>query len=503
MADEKDWKTKYFTSLQQLEDMETTWYKLEKLLRKGIARVAISAKGINTQLDQLLQKIQQHSRNKDDIALDNDLEELSTLLSKMDASQPVQLDNETDTTADFHHYLLQLIGQLHFNTDYKSRIEDLKKSIHSMDSNQCLGNLAEILNELLAHETSDKTSIQQVLISLIEKITLTHGSSDQLNIIQNKLDSEFNEADWHRYLDEIITEIHHIIHGINHEKIEMESLIVDVTRQLNEISNVLTDEQTDTLAGRKDAVDLQNLMTTSVENIQSQVNQESDINKLKSGIKDHLDSIKSGVSSFISRDNHRYQKAEQRNQKLQIQIKTMEQESDQLQQKLNENRHKLMFDTLTGVRSRLSYDENLEQEILRWYRFQETFCFAILDIDHFKRVNDQFGHNAGDKALQIVAKMMTQKIRKTDYLFRIGGEEFVLLLPKTTLKNGKPLVEKIRASVGKTSFHFKKQKVEISLSAGLTEIISTDNAESIYERADKALYEAKNSGRNQLIVKTA
>ncbi|MCK4709784.1 MAG: GGDEF domain-containing protein, partial [Gammaproteobacteria bacterium] len=229
----------------------------------------------------------------------------------------------------------------------------------------------------------------------------------------------------------------------------------------------------------------------------------NDISKLKNSIKDQINSIKTGVSIFITRDNDRYQISEQRNNRLQQKIKSMEQESDKLQQKLYENKQKLMFDTLTGARSRLSYDEILEQELQRWTRYKDEFSFALLDIDHFKRVNDQFGHNAGDKALQIVAKMMSKHIRKTDFLFRIGGEEFVLLLPKTNLQNAQPLVEKIRASVGSSSFHFKQKKVEISLSAGLTTITTGDHAESIYERADKALYEAKNGGRDQLVVKSA
>ncbi len=503
MADEKDWKTKYFNSLQQLEDMETTWYKLEKLLRKAVSRLSITAKGINAPLDKLLQKIQKNSRNKNDAALDLNLEKLSNLLAKMDITHPVQLTEESNSDEDFHSSLLQLINQLQFDTDYKARIDEFKASIGNMDNDQCLSNLADILNELLLHEPSDKASTQQVIISLIEKIALAHGSTKQLDSIQEKLDSDVDCVDWGGYLDDIISEIHSIIRSVNHEKVEMESLIVDVTRQLNEISNVLTDEQTDSLEGRKDAANLQSLMTESVENIQTQVFQEDDIYKLKGNIKEHLDSIKTGVSSFVQRDNERYQKAGKRNAELQQQIKFMEKESSELQQKLSENRQKLMFDTLTGVRSRLSYDEVLEQELIRWSRYQETFSFAILDIDHFKIVNDQFGHNAGDKALQIVAKMMAENIRKTDFLFRIGGEEFVLLLPKTTLQNAQPLVEKIRSSVGSSSFHFKQQRVEISLSAGLTAITGEDSAESIYERADKALYEAKNGGRDQLILKSA
>jgi len=503
VADKKDWKAKYFNSLQQLEDMETTWYKLEKLLRKAISRISISAKGINDQLDTLLQKIQKNSCKKNDAALELNLEELSTLLAKMDVTQPAQCFEAGSSNADFHASLLQLINQLQFDTGYKARIDNFKASISSMDSDQCLSNLAEIVNELLPQEPSDKSSIQQVLISLTEKIALAHGTSKQLEGIQEKLGSDFECIDWGSYLDDIISEIHSIIRGINHEKIEMESLIVDVTRQLNDISNVLTDEQIDSLEGRKDSANLQSLMTESVESIQTQVIQEDDIHKLKSSIKEHLGSIKTGVSSFVQRDNERYLKAEKRNSELQQQIKLMEKESSELQIKLSENRQKLMFDALTGVRSRLSYDEILEQEISRWSRYHETFSFAILDIDHFKVVNDQFGHNAGDKALQIVARMMAKNIRKTDFLFRIGGEEFVLLLPKTTMQNAQPLVEKIRSSVGTSSFRFKQQRVDISLSAGLTAITSEDSAESIYERADKALYEAKNSGRDQLILKSA
>ncbi|MCK4710810.1 MAG: hypothetical protein KAU21_19505, partial [Gammaproteobacteria bacterium] len=296
MADEKDWKAKYFNSLQQLEDQESTWKQLEKLLRKAISRLAISAKGFRAPLDQQLQKIQQHSKDKDDAALSSDLEELSSLLAKMDITQPAPSTVETNENSNFHSYLLRLIDQLFLDTDSQSRIDDFKESIAELDTDQSLNSLAEILNELLQHEPVDETAIQHVLISLIEKISLTHGNSEQLNAIKEKLDFSFESGQWSAYLDDIISEIHSIIHGINHEKIEMESLIVDVTRQLNEISSVLTDDQSDTQVGRKDAQQLENLMNQSVENIQAQVNQENDISKLKSSIKDQINSIKTGVS---------------------------------------------------------------------------------------------------------------------------------------------------------------------------------------------------------------
>ena len=523
MAIEKDWKQKYYDSLQQLDDRQGTWDELDKLLRKAISRLAITAKGINKRLDKILTSIQAHSRDKKDIALEQDLLDLSDLLAKLDdesiakgksvetagASSNTHTASQSNTAAqpeaDIHPYILKLIKTLHFETAKSGSsplqsLDDLIKNLDRLDAEQSITRLADLINPFLDQSPQDDALIKEILIILVEKISFTHGSSEHLERLKEKLHSTFNITDWHEYLDEMVAEIRNIIQGINSEKIELESLIVDVTRQLSEISEVLVDEKSDSVAGHNDSLKLQAMMHQSVDNLQQKVIHESDINQLKSAINENLTTIKQGVEEFRKQDEVRFSKAEKRNTQLQLQIQQMEQESGQLQKKLSENRKKLMYDSLTQVRNRMSYDELLDQELSRYARYKEDFSFAILDIDHFKRVNDSFGHNAGDKALQIVAKMMSKYIRKTDFLFRIGGEEFVLLLPKTTLEHAQPLVEKIRSSIATASFHFKQQKVEMSMSAGLTVIKDTDNAETIFERADAALYEAKNSGRNRLIV---
>jgi diguanylate cyclase len=144
----------------------------------------------------------------------------------------------------------------------------------------------------------------------------------------------------------------------------------------------------------------------------------------------------------------------------------------------------------------MAYDERIQQELARWTRYETPFSYVILDIDFFKRINDNYGHNAGDKALKIVAQLMTTYVRQSDYVFRIGGEEFVLLLTNTAQDNANKLVEKMRAGIAASSFHFKGEPVTLTLSAGITETRKGDNVESIYERADKALYKAKHSGRD-------
>lgn len=499
--DKKDWKEKYFDSLQQLEDNLESWTDLENLLRKAISRLALSATGTHEKLDKLLSSIRQHSRNKNNDALEADLNKLANLLTQIDAEKGKENSEPQNTLIQDH--ILKLILQLQLDKQFQAQLNEFKRSISTLSSEECINQLAGLINQFLDYEPSDKESINEVLLTLIDKIAFTHGNSDQLSAIKENLDNNFNVENWHSYLDKIIAEVRIIIKGINEEKVELESLIVDVTRQLNEISSVLTDEHSDSLQGRRETQHLQSLMDQNVKYIQSTVEQAQDLDGLKVSINTNLESIRQGVTDFVVNDNRRFKKSEDRNAALQKQIKLMEDESEQLKHKLTENRQKLMFDTLTGARSRLSYEEILDQEITRWARYQEVFSYALLDIDHFKNINDQFGHNTGDKALQIVANIMSGNIRKSDFLFRIGGEEFVLLLPKTSLDAATPLVEKIRSSVGQTGFHFKQQKVEIRLSGGITAIREKDTAESIFERADKALYDAKNGGRDQLVVKPA
>ena len=230
--------------------------------------------------------------------------------------------------------------------------------------------------------------------------------------------------------------------------------------------------------------------------IQKNFQSSTNLQELKSEISKNIETIRGGVDEFVDRFNERHEATEERNLKLTQQLSRMEQETQELQVMLKENRAKLMYDALTGVYSRMAYDDRIMQELSRWSRYQTPFSYAILDIDHFKRINDTYGHNAGDKALKLVAQMMQSYVRQSDYVFRIGGEEFVLLLTSTEINNAAGMVEKMRMGIADSSFHFKGKPVQLTLSAGITETRSGDNVESIYERADKALYKAKNSGRN-------
>ncbi len=158
------------------------------------------------------------------------------------------------------------------------------------------------------------------------------------------------------------------------------------------------------------------------------------------------------------------------------------------------------IDALTGVPNRLGYEQHIAQEFARWKRFKNSLVLIVCDIDRFKRINDDYGHAAGDKALKTLAKVLSQNIRETDYLARYGGEEFALIMPGATQGDAKMVAEKLRQSIESSGFHFKNEPLTITMSCGVAEFKKGDVPTDVFERADAALYKAKQTGRNKVVI---
>ena len=157
-----------------------------------------------------------------------------------------------------------------------------------------------------------------------------------------------------------------------------------------------------------------------------------------------------------------------------------------------------LSDALTGFRNRRWLDQTLPRIIQRQLHASEPLCLAIMDIDHFKRVNDGFGHAAGDAVLVQVGQLVRAKLRPADFAARIGGEEFALVLPQTSLKGAITAVERVREAIAGTAFdHDGRALPQVTVSLGLAELAPGVNSEQLLARADVALYAAKQSGRNR------
>lgn len=156
-------------------------------------------------------------------------------------------------------------------------------------------------------------------------------------------------------------------------------------------------------------------------------------------------------------------------------------------------------DALTGLANRRHFRAVLEREIDRVARTGESALLLVLDIDHFKHVNDTYGHAAGDKVLRIVAQALAKQLRSSDFIARYGGEEFVMILPGTAIDNGTTLANRMRELVARIGFHFSGKPLVITISCGITQLRAGDDPGSVFERADRALYRAKEGGRNCVV----
>ncbi len=161
-------------------------------------------------------------------------------------------------------------------------------------------------------------------------------------------------------------------------------------------------------------------------------------------------------------------------------------------------------DELTGLFNRRYFMNRLNQEFERVKRYESAFTFIMIDIDHFKRINDIHGHLAGDSALKNAADILKKALRLTDTVGRIGGEEFAILLPETEIDHGVEIAERLRRKIDESELRYESAKLKLTISAGISDsVLSDETADSILKRADTALYRAKEEGRNRVFSVSA
>ena len=167
-----------------------------------------------------------------------------------------------------------------------------------------------------------------------------------------------------------------------------------------------------------------------------------------------------------------------------------------LQEEMAETRQLLNEDALTGTLNRRGLDQTLTREIARAQRGDGNLSLSMVDLDFFKKVNDNFGHEAGDHMLVHFANLIKSVMRKSDALVRYGGEEFTLILPDTDARGTHFVLARLQQLMSKTPLEYEGRKINTTFSAGIATLRPDENGHTLLRRADEALYTAKNSGRN-------
>ncbi|MBP5951112.1 diguanylate cyclase [Pseudomonas sp. P42] len=337
--------------------------------------------------------------------------------------------------------------------------------------------------------------IEDTLIGLLDDLTLPERHRPQAEAMRERLKHGLNWYELIPILDDLATLMLAITDSGQHE---FEAYL----QQLNERLEAFQSNLQAASEGHADNSSAARAMDTQireqVDGLQTSVQEAADLDDLKQVLENHLEGLLGTMDQHQKQRDAREQEVATHLKGLSERVAHMEQEAQGFREHLEEQRQKALIDPLTSLPNRAAWSECLEHEIKQWQQHGNTLSLAMLDLDHFKRINDNYGHLAGDKVLKIIATVLRKRLRGSDFIARFGGEEFVLLMPATPPAVGAKLLETLRAAIEACPFHFKGERVTITISMGLASFKPGEHSDLVLKRADQALYRAKNGGRNRV-----
>ena len=323
--------------------------------------------------------------------------------------------------------------------------------------------------------------LMRILRLLIENITELLMDDQwllgQLNIVQDIISNPLTPTiinDAEMRIKEVVYKQGTLKHSLNEAKASLKSLVTMFISRIGEMSESTGDYH------------------VKIGNYVEKISQTEDLPTINTVLQEliadtknlHMDMVRSHDDLLHAR--RQAEAAEQKMQELTIELGQV---SELIYQ-----------DHLTGTLNRRGMDEAFKREFARAKRGQTTISVALIDIDHFKKVNDTFGHDVGDQALIHLAKVVQEILRPVDVVARYGGEEFVIILPDTNLEDGVSIMTRLQRDLTKRYFLHENEKLLITFSAGVAQRQSDESAEVIIARADSALYRAKQAGRNRVLA---
>ncbi len=342
--------------------------------------------------------------------------------------------------------------------------------------------------------------VRAVLSRLLSELRCEPRLSEAVAEIDRELVVSLTREQLPRMIERIGGLLVQRIHGLERAREELQQLLDQMVAQLDALSRFVAGHDLDQTDRKTSNDTLNTQITGEMKALGDTVEAGADLGTIRRQLRSRLDSIGRHLQEFREREEERARQARERTDQMRARMEELEREARKLHASLADEKRLSLLDSLTRIPNRLAYEQRMEDELDRWRRFNQPTCIAACDIDHFKRINDSYGHRAGDKVLQVVAECFATSVRSTDFVARYGGEEFVFILPGSTPDDGMKLMNRIREKVAEIGFHFRGSPVSVTISCGLAVLRTEDGADDAFDRADKAMYAAKDAGRNRVTL---
>ncbi|MCB5161229.1 GGDEF domain-containing protein [Marinomonas algarum] len=506
------------------------------MLRKAVSRTSLLAEGNDPKLDSIVRQIRQTITkganakeiqavlsNAEPLLIQNDevqlkrarliratLERLIDLLEKQEGSRVPQRDKK------------QLESQIRVQWQTSSQWPSLVKGFLSLAQKTLSTSEPEppesrssFLTRLFNRQESDgqqNTSnpnqgtldsadimkqVSHTLIDLLNNLALPSRYDENINDLEHAFTQTTNLQDLPGLLDEVV---HLIMISVGKTQENLTNYLSQLNKQLASINESISssvNSQANLSQSRENFnCKLQNQVTNTAE----AVKKSNDLDSLKSLIDERLTTISETMEEHKTQMIEQERHANQSITQLKNKVTKMEKDTVSLRSLLQEKLAQAMTDSLTDLPNRTAYQDAILPLCKFMQKTKKPLCLAVCDIDFFKKVNDTWGHQAGDKVLRLVPKQIKNALAKEDLMFRYGGEEFVIVFPNTALKDAEARAEAVRRTVFETPFNMQGEPINISVSIGITQLMPQESPEALFSRADKQLYLAKESGRNKVVA---
>ncbi len=473
MSDTLDWKQKYRDSLIEMQAEEERWRHAERVLRRLIGRLCAAGMGVDPQLDDELSALAAaNRRNADAEELARMADSLTTTVVAVDTVAPIAATRRVPVLAPIP-------------------LPTQTPAVPAAPAAAAVTTAPPALSV---------TQIQAAIGALLQRLQATASQAAVLQAMIDELPRATTDAGMAAVIARVADLVHEHGELLARERLQAAAVLSEVTKRLDEVARYLRDSNNATQVRYDDAQTHNDAVLWQVRELTGEIGTAKEIGALQSLVTTRLERVAREVCDFRAREENRMLEYHGRSELMRARIADLERESKELQAKLHSEKSDARLDPLTGVANRKYFDERFALEIQRRRRGDGLSAVLLWDIDNFKAINDTYGHRAGDRVLQNVAGCFTAAARGSDFVARIGGEEFVLLLSGVQLEEAMQIANRVRGTVEALRFHFRGTPVKVTVSCGITELAAQDAAEAAFDRADGALYRAKHSGKNMCVA---
>lgn len=360
------------------------------------------------------------------------------------------------------------------HVEVKAELESNTAATQQEAPKELLGRFSSILNTLVISK-KHKANVSKIKSSLHGQISNQNLMTECLNVFDFMIEDLEQER--------------------NRAKVFLSTISETLTSvQVSVIATIATSSESNE---QHAAINLD--LSEKIKQVSIGINDAGSLSEMKVDVNDQIQQIAQTLKNKAELENSQNIVLNEKLNSMSAKVEKLEQQSKVFEKRIQEVQAKSFQDALTKLANRASFDEFFAKELVRFHHKQFDLAITVIDLDDFKRINDTFGHTAGDKTLQVIAETLTKVMGKDVFISRYGGEEFVLIfkdVDKITVMNR---LNMLRKKVASLPFTFKGTRVSITLSIGVTLVQRDDIVHSAFERADTALYRAKNEGKNKVV----